>query len=68
MSPPLHPARDGNKTAIPDAYLPKEYVPRSIRVETVPGDPESDGRGERGTRREEIGESVEVTGRRWERS
>ena len=38
MSPHYAQLRDGNKTAIPDAYLPKEYVPRSIRVETVPGD------------------------------
>jgi small-conductance mechanosensitive channel len=38
MSPHYAQLRDGNKTAIPDAYLPKEYVPRSIRVENVPGD------------------------------
>ena len=38
MSPHYAQLRDGNKTAIPDAYLPKGYVPRSIRVETVPGD------------------------------
>jgi len=38
MSPHYAQLRDGNKTAVPDAYLPKEYVPRSIRVETVPGD------------------------------
>jgi small-conductance mechanosensitive channel len=38
MSPHYAQLRDGNKTAIPDAYLPKEYVPRSLRVETIPGD------------------------------
>ena len=38
MSPHYAQLRDGNKTAIPDAYLPKGYVPRSIRVENVPGD------------------------------
>jgi small-conductance mechanosensitive channel len=38
MSPHYSQLRDGNKTAIPDAYLPKDYVPRSIRVESVPGD------------------------------
>jgi small-conductance mechanosensitive channel len=38
MSPHYAQLRDGNRTAIPDAYLPKEYVPRSIRVETVPGE------------------------------
>ena len=35
MSPHYTQLRDGNKTAIPDAYLPKDYVPRSLRVETV---------------------------------
>ena len=38
MSPHYTQLRDGNRTAIPDAYLPKAYVPRSIRVETVPGE------------------------------
>jgi hypothetical protein len=28
--------RDGNRTAIPDAYLPADYVPGSMRVEAVP--------------------------------
>jgi len=46
MSPHYAQLRDGNKTAIPDAYLPKEYVPRSIRVETVPGDPRAAGEGD----------------------
>ena len=46
MSPHYAQLRDGNKTAIPDAYLPKEYVPRSIRVETVPGDRGTPGKGD----------------------
>jgi len=46
MSPHYAQLRDGNKTAIPDAYLPKEYVPRSIRVETVPGNPRAAGEGD----------------------
>ena len=46
MSPHYTQLRDGNRTAIPDAYLPKEYVPRSIRVETVPGDPRATGEGD----------------------
>jgi small-conductance mechanosensitive channel len=45
MSPHYSQLRDGNRTAIPDAYLPKEYVPRSIRVETVPGDRGTPGEG-----------------------
>jgi len=46
MSPHYAQLRDGNKTAIPDAYLPKGYVPRSIRVETVPGDRGTPGKGD----------------------
>jgi len=46
MSPHYAQLRDGNRTAIPDAYLPKEYVPRSIRVETVPGDRGTPGQGD----------------------
>ena len=45
MSPHYAQLRDGNRTAIPDAYLPKEYVPRSIRVETVPGERGTPGKG-----------------------
>jgi small-conductance mechanosensitive channel len=48
MSPHYAQLRDGNRTTIPDAYLPKDYVPRSLRVETVPE--------ERRTPREEDGE------------
>jgi small-conductance mechanosensitive channel len=43
MSPHYAQLRDGNKAAIPDAYIPKDYVPRSIRVETVPGDRRTPG-------------------------
>ncbi len=46
MSPHYSQLRDGNRTAIPDAYLPKEYVPRAIRVETVPGDRGTPGEGD----------------------
>ncbi len=38
MSPHYAQLRDGNKTAIPRAYLPADYMPGSIRVEPVPGD------------------------------
>ena len=43
MSPHYTQLRDGNKAAIPDAYLPKDYVPRSLRVETVTGDRRTPG-------------------------
>jgi small-conductance mechanosensitive channel len=46
MSPHYTQLRDGNKAAIPDAYLPKEYVPRSLRVETVPGNRGTPGEGD----------------------
>jgi small-conductance mechanosensitive channel len=45
MSPHYAQLRDGNRTTIPDAYLPPEYVPRGIRVETVPGKRETPGDG-----------------------
>jgi small-conductance mechanosensitive channel len=35
MSPHYAQLRDGNRTAIPDAYLPPDYAPRSIRVVRV---------------------------------
>ena len=47
MSPHYAQLRDGNRTTIPDTYLPPDYVPRSLRVETVPGErkmPEEAGR------------------------
>ncbi len=37
MSPHYAQLRDGNRTAIPDAYLPAEYAPGAMRVESVPG-------------------------------
>jgi small-conductance mechanosensitive channel len=39
MSPHYGQIRDGNKTAIPDSYLPPEYVPGAIRVVSVPEGP-----------------------------
>lgn len=39
MSPHYAQLRDGNKTAIPDAYLPPGYVSRSHRVVQVPEGP-----------------------------
>ena len=35
MSPIFHALRDGNRTAIPDTYLPKDYRPRGFRVNQV---------------------------------
>ena len=46
MSPHYAQLRDGNRSAIPDAYLPADYVPRSIRVETVPGERKTPGEGD----------------------
>jgi len=48
MSPHYAQLRDGNRTAIPDVYLPADYVARSLRVETVPGEPPKPGPGEGG--------------------
>ena len=48
MSPHYAQLRDGNKTAIPDAYLPPGYEPRSIRVEAVPGDRRTPAEGDGG--------------------
>ena len=45
MSPHYTQLRDGNKTAIPDTYLPIDYVPRSIRVKSVQGDRRAPGEG-----------------------
>ena len=39
MSPHYAQLRDGNRTAIPDAYLPPGYVSRSHRVVQVPEEP-----------------------------
>ena len=33
MSPVFHALRDGNRTAIPEEFLPKDYRPRSFRVD-----------------------------------
>jgi hypothetical protein len=43
MSPHFTQLRDGNKAAIPDAYLPPGYEPRSIRVASVQEEKEKPG-------------------------
>jgi small-conductance mechanosensitive channel len=43
MSPVFHALRDGNRVAIPDQYLPKDYRAPSFRV--AKADPPSDGEG-----------------------
>jgi small-conductance mechanosensitive channel len=43
MSPIFHALRDGNRTAIPDAYLPKDYQAKGFRVNTVETKPDGDG-------------------------
>jgi small-conductance mechanosensitive channel len=47
MSPHYAQLRDGNRTAIPDAYLPPDYLPRSIRIASVPGQREKAGENRR---------------------
>jgi len=37
MSPVFHALRDGNRTAIPDKYLPRDYRAKSFRVERTDG-------------------------------
>ena len=43
MSPIFHALRDGNRTAIPDTYLPKDYQAKSFRVKKV--ESKGDGSG-----------------------
>jgi len=43
MSPIFHALRDGNRTAIPDTYLPKDYKPRGFRINKV--ETQADGGG-----------------------
>jgi small-conductance mechanosensitive channel len=38
LSPHVMRIRDGNRIAIPDAYLPEGYVPEAIRVKSVSGE------------------------------
>lgn len=40
MSPVFHALRDGNRTAMPDQYLPKDYRARSFRVAKANGSEE----------------------------
>ncbi len=44
MSPVFHALRDGNRTAMPDQYLPQDYRAKSFRVERTD---EASGGGER---------------------
>ena len=37
MSPVYHSLRDGNKTAIPAEFLPKDYRPKGFRIENADG-------------------------------
>jgi small-conductance mechanosensitive channel len=46
MSPIFHALRDGNRTAIPDMYLPRDYRAKSFRVERT--DETSDGTEHKG--------------------
>ena len=43
MSPIFHALRDGNRTAIPDMYLPPDYRPKGFRVAQVDAAPGGDG-------------------------
>ena len=43
MSPVFHALRDGNRTAIPNMYLPKDYQPHGFRINK----PETNADGER---------------------
>jgi small-conductance mechanosensitive channel len=43
MSPIFHALRDGNRTAVPDQYLPTGYKPKSFRVHEVEIEPGSGG-------------------------
>lgn len=40
MSPVFHALRDGNRTAIPDDYLPKGYQAKGFRVKSIDADSE----------------------------
>lgn len=50
MSPHFTQIRDGNKLAIPDAYLPREYHVPGLRIWPVSTDSLSSGKGEDGGR------------------
>jgi small-conductance mechanosensitive channel len=57
MSPHYTQLRDGNRTAIPDPYLPPGYVPGSLRIASVP-----DARRKPGDGRREAGSNPEEGG------
>ena len=40
MSPIFHALRDGNRTAIPDMYLPRDYQPKAFRVNEIETKPD----------------------------
>jgi len=46
MSPVYSALRDGNKTAIPAEFLPKDYRPRVFRIDTADGAAGAAGKGE----------------------
>jgi len=43
MSPIFHALRDGNRTAIPDMYLPKDYKPQGFHVNPIETKPDGGG-------------------------
>ena len=43
MSPIFHALRDGNRTAIPDMYLPRDYQPKAFRVNEIETKPDGGG-------------------------
>jgi small-conductance mechanosensitive channel len=42
MSPVFHALRDGNRTAIPDKYLPRDYSAKGFRIEQTNEPPEAE--------------------------
>ncbi len=48
MSPHFTQVRDGNKLAIPDAYLPREYHVPGLRIWPIPTTPPASGKGDDG--------------------
>jgi small-conductance mechanosensitive channel len=43
MSPIFHALRDGNKTAMPDTYLPRDYRPKGFRIQETQAKKDGDG-------------------------
>jgi small-conductance mechanosensitive channel len=42
MSPIFHALRDGNRAAIPDTYLPRDYRPKAFRIQETPTSKDGD--------------------------